>query len=149
MKLLITTPTATVAAVDGVRHVRAEDETGAFGIMEGHADFLTVLPISVVTWDYGGATEGFALVRGGILTVHHGDLVEIAARGAFSRDELSALGSEAVRELEQDEELEDTSRTSDTRLHLATIRQMQRVLQAARGGDSRRSPPAERPGGAQ
>ena len=31
-------------------HLRAEDDTGAFGILPGHADFLTVLAVSVVTW---------------------------------------------------------------------------------------------------
>lgn len=134
MKLVVTTPTAISADVDGVRHVRAEDETGAFGIMEGHADFLTVLPVSVVTWDCGGDAEGFVLVRGGVLTVRGGNRVEIAARGALSRDDLSGLGRDAIEELEHADEIEDISRTSDTRLHLATMRQVQRVLRAGRGG---------------
>jgi F-type H+-transporting ATPase subunit epsilon len=135
MRLVVTTPTAIVAEVDDVQHVRAEDETGAFGIMAGHADLLTVLPVSVVTWDCGdGEGEGFVLIRGGILTVHGGDLVEIAARGAFGRESLAGLGQDAVRELERADEEEDESRTSDTRLHLAAMRQVQRVLQAARGG---------------
>ncbi|MCU4651464.1 F0F1 ATP synthase subunit epsilon [Roseibacterium sp. SDUM158016] len=128
----MSTPTAIVADVRDVRHVRAEDETGAFGIMEGHADFLTVLPVSVLTWDCGDASEGFVLVRGGILTVHDGALVEIAARGAFSRDDLASLGEEAIRDLERADEMEDISRISDTRLHLATMRQIERVLEAGR-----------------
>jgi F-type H+-transporting ATPase subunit epsilon len=147
MRLVVSTPTAIVAEVDNVRHIRAEDETGAFGIMPGHADFLTVLPISVVTWDYGGASEGFVLVRGGVLTVHDGTLVEIAARGAFGRDDLASLGRDAIRALEQADEMEDISRTSDTRLHLATMRQIERVLQAGRGDGS--ALPSLRPVGAE
>jgi F-type H+-transporting ATPase subunit epsilon len=134
MRLVVTTPTAIVADVDGVRHLRAEDETGAFGIMPGHADFLTVLPVSVVMWDCGAGAEGFVLVRGGILTVHVGELVEIAARGAFSRADLADLDRDAIEQLQQADEMEDISRTSDTRLHLATMRQVQRVLETARGG---------------
>jgi hypothetical protein len=58
MRLVVSTPTAIVVDVDRVRHVRAEDETGAFGIMAGHADFLTVLPISVLTWECSGGGGG-------------------------------------------------------------------------------------------
>ncbi len=51
MKLIVTTPSAVVVEADSVHHVRAEDETGAFGILPDHADFLTVLAISVITWE--------------------------------------------------------------------------------------------------
>ncbi len=50
MKLTVTTPLAIVVEADDVAHLRAEDETGAFGILPGHADFLTALAISVVSW---------------------------------------------------------------------------------------------------
>ena len=43
MKLTIVTPLAVIIETDGVVHLRAEDETGAFGILSGHADFLTAL----------------------------------------------------------------------------------------------------------
>jgi F-type H+-transporting ATPase subunit epsilon len=145
MRLVVSTPTAIVTDVDHVRHIRAEDETGAFGIMAGHADFLTVLPISVVTWDCGGGAEGFVLVRGGVLSVHGDAIVEIAARGAFSHDELALLGRDAIRDLERADEMEDISRTADTRLHLATMRQIERVLQA--GGGSSSALPSLQPSG--
>ena len=75
-------------------------------------------------------------MRGGVLTVHDGTLVEIAARGAFCRDDLASLGPDAIRDLERADEMEDISRTSDARLHLATMRQIERVLQAGRGDGS-------------
>ena len=48
MRLLITTPTAVVIDDPNVVAVRAEDESGSFGILNGHADFLTALTVSVV-----------------------------------------------------------------------------------------------------
>lgn len=143
MRLVVTTPTAVVTDVRNVRQVRAEDDTGGFGILKGHADFLTVLPVSVVTWESDEAGEGFVLVRGGLLTVHAGELVEIAARGAYSRDDLASLGRDAIAELERRDEEDDVARTSESRLHLATMRQIQRVLESGRGSVS--SPPNLQP----
>jgi F-type H+-transporting ATPase subunit epsilon len=135
MKLVVTTPTALVEEVANLDHLRAEDETGAFGILPGHADFITVLPVSVVTWG-GGGREGFLLVRGGVLRVSGGKLVEIAARGAWREDQLEELGPSALEDLQRADETEDVTRTSDTRLHLATMRQVERVLRAGRDGPS-------------
>ena len=61
MRFTVTTPTAVVEDVDDIRHIRAEDESGAFGILPGHADFVTVLPVSVVMWRAGDGREGFVL----------------------------------------------------------------------------------------
>jgi F-type H+-transporting ATPase subunit epsilon len=132
MNLMVTTPTAIVAEVDGIRHIRAEDRTGAFGIAPGHADFVTLLPVSVVSWRANGGEEGFVLVRGGVLTVQGGEHVEIAARGAYREEDLAELGDRAIEELRKADEEEDVTRTVDTRLHLATMRQIERVLQAGR-----------------
>ena len=63
MKLRITLPTAVVAEFDDVLHVRAEDASGAFGILPRHADFLTVLATSVVSWRHADGTEGHCAVR--------------------------------------------------------------------------------------
>ena len=50
MRLLITTPTAVVIDDPDVVAVRAEDESGGFGILKGHADLLTALTVSIVSW---------------------------------------------------------------------------------------------------
>ena len=50
MRLLITTPTAVIVDEQHVVAVRAEDESGSFGILNGHADYLTALTVSVVSW---------------------------------------------------------------------------------------------------
>lgn len=139
MRLVVATPTSIVADVDGIRHVRAEDRTGAFGIAPGHADFLTLLPVSVVSWRGEDGAEGYALVRGGVLSVHDGDLVEVAARGAYREEDLAQLGDTALEQLRRADESEDETRTTDTRLHLATMRQIERLLRAGAAG--RKVPP--------
>jgi F-type H+-transporting ATPase subunit epsilon len=136
MRLTVSTPTTVVEDIDRVRHVRAEDETGAFGILPGHTDFVTVLPVSVVTWRAEDGREGFVLVRQGVMTVRDGQRVEIAARGGYRGDELPTLGSRVLEELRVSEDVEDVERTSHAMLHLATIRQIEKVLRAERGTDT-------------
>ena len=83
MNLTVTTPLAIVAEADDVAHLRAEDETGAFGILSGHADFLTALAVSVVTWRDRRGTEHHVAVRGGMLEVLSQDYIHTArAKGA-------------------------------------------------------------------
>jgi F-type H+-transporting ATPase subunit epsilon len=53
VRLTVTTPLAIIVEAGDVAHLRAEDETGAFGILSGHADFLTALAVSVVSWRDG------------------------------------------------------------------------------------------------
>lgn len=130
MRLLVTTPTSVVADVQDLRHVRAEDETGAFGVLPGHADFITVLEVSVITWRTSNGDEHHAAVRGGVLTVRNGDLVEVATREAVGEDTLARLGRAVLDRFREEAHAEEESRVSATRLHLAAIRQLQRYLES-------------------
>ncbi len=132
MRLLVTTPTALVVEARDVAHVRAEDDTGAFGIEPRHARFLTTLPISVLSWRDAEAAEHHVAVRGGVLIVEDGD-VEVATRQAIRDDDLDSLAVKVEQAFLQDTETEETARTAAHRLHLATMRQIQRVVDAARG----------------
>ncbi len=69
MKLKIVTPLAVAVAEDGVTALRAEDARGSFGILPGHADFLTRLVISVVSWSRADGTRHYCAVRQGMLSV--------------------------------------------------------------------------------
>lgn len=60
--------------------------------------------------------------------------MEIAARGACHGDDLAELSEEAIAELGRRDMSEISARTSETRLHLATMRQIVRVLQCASQG---------------
>ncbi|MFX7784697.1 hypothetical protein ABTJ92_20970, partial [Acinetobacter baumannii] len=79
-----------------VVHVRAEDDTGAFGILRGHADFLTALAISVLSWRDEGGGEHHIAVRGGMLAVHGGNAITIATREAVAEDDLHRLETEVL-----------------------------------------------------
>jgi len=132
MRLLVTTPMSVILDRDDVQYVRAEDETGAFGILKGHADFMTVLSISVIAWRDVAETEHYVAVRGGVLTVRDGELIEVATRDAVGEESLRKLDQSILSRFREDAEAEEQSRISATRLHLAAIRQIQRYLQAER-----------------
>jgi len=132
MRLVVTTPMSIAVEAENVRHIRAEDETGAFGILPGHADFITVLTISVITWRNHAGEEHHVAVRGGVLTVQDGNAVEVATREAVGEETLRRLGRAVLEKFQEEEEGEEASRVSATRLHLAAIRQLQRYLQSTR-----------------
>jgi len=128
MRLLVTTPMLVIVEVQDVQHVRAEDSTGAFGILPGHTDFLTVLSVSVVTWKDREGMEHHIAVRGGVLTVRDGDLVEIATPEAVSNDKMSELVQSVLERFSDQERAEEQSRLSSAQLNLAAIRQLQRYI---------------------
>jgi F-type H+-transporting ATPase subunit epsilon len=140
MKLIVTTPLAVVVDASEVAEVRAEDETGAFGVRPGHADFVTALTISVITWRDQLARERHVAVAGGVLSVRDGDRVEVATRAAVDEETLSKLGVAVVERLRGEAAEEMESRSSATRLHLAALRQIQRYLEARQRPGSQGAP---------
>lgn len=128
MKLTVTTPLAIVTEADDVAHLRAEDDTGAFGILGGHADFLTALSTSVVSWRDQRGAEHHIAVRGGMLAVNGGDTIAIATREAVADDDLHRLEAEVLAGFRRRNEEEATARTDAQRLYLAAIRQICRFL---------------------
>ena len=140
MRLVITTPVAVVADLEDIRHVRAEDDTGAFGILPRHTNFLTALTISVVSWRDSAGAEGHVAVRGGVLRVTNGDLVEIATREAVTGDDLETLENEVVRGFREDAESEKLARSAAAKLELAAIRHIRDFLYPGEGAH-RTAPP--------
>jgi F-type H+-transporting ATPase subunit epsilon len=113
-------------------HVRAEDETGAFGILPGHADFLTALAVSVVTWRDQRGMEHYIAVRGGMLEVRGGNTVVIAAREAVCSDDLHQLETEVLIAFRRSTEEDQAARMDAQRLYLAAIRQICQYLRPER-----------------
>jgi F-type H+-transporting ATPase subunit epsilon len=124
MNLTVTTPLAVVTKAENVAHVRAEDDTGAFGILRGHADFLTALAISVVSWRDDRGAEHHIAVRGGMLAVSGGDTITVATREAVADDDLHRLETEVLASFQRRSEEEITARTDAQRLYLAAIRRI-------------------------
>jgi len=132
MRLLITTPAAVVTDESDVMSVRAEDETGSFGILQGHADFLTVLSVSVVAWRRGDGSQRYCAVRHGVLRVNGGSEVAIASRDAIAGDDLVRLEQVVMGQLRAELETERRARTESLQLQMKAIRQIVRYLRPER-----------------
>jgi len=133
LRLLVTTPMEIALDRDDAVHIRAEDDTGTFGILHGHADFLTALSTSVITWRDAAGTEHYVAVRGGILSVRDGHTVEVATREALTGDDLVALEQEVLSRFHEEAGVEETSRAEARRLQIAAIRQICRYLRPQAG----------------
>jgi F-type H+-transporting ATPase subunit epsilon len=128
LTLRVTTPLAVTVDETGVTSIRAEDASGCFGILPGHADFLTVLGASVLRWHVADARWHYCALRGGILRIGGGSRVEIACREAVRGDDLAAL--EALIE-ERNADRDDAvrrARAEQTRLHANAIRGLMQRL---------------------
>ena len=130
MKLTVSTPLAIVVDQADVAHVRAEDATGAFGILPGHADFLTVLTLSVLSWRDGAGALHHVAVRGGVLDVRHGQTIAVATREAVADDDLARLESEVLAGFLRRQDEERAAHIDTQRLYLSAIR---RICQSLRG----------------
>ncbi len=126
MRLVITTPVAVITDLNDVVHVRAEDETGSFGILRHHSDFLTALAVSVVSWRLASGREGHCAVRGGVLSVSGGNSVAIATRQAVVGDDLNQLADKVVAELRRSAEQEEAAWTHSARMRLRVLRELSR-----------------------
>jgi F-type H+-transporting ATPase subunit epsilon len=124
MRLRITTPLTVVVDEDGILALRAEDATGSFGILPRHADFLSSLVVSVVSWQSGNETRHYCAVRGGVLFVNAGRDIAIATREAVTGDDLATLDQTILGRFCVDIETERTERVESTRLQLNAIRQI-------------------------
>lgn len=133
MILDITTPFDTVLRADDAVHVRAEDSSGAFGILQGHADFLTVLAVSVLTWMDGSGHEHYLAIRGGVLSVRGGGLVTITTPEAVAGDDLHRLETDVLTRFHRHLDEERAAHAAAQRLHLAAIRQIMRLLRPESG----------------
>jgi F-type H+-transporting ATPase subunit epsilon len=128
MRLLITTPVAIVVDQPDVISVRAEDESGGFGILPGHADFLTALTLSVVSWRGAGGHQRFCAVRYGLLSAHQGKEVAIATREAVTGNDLQHLEQVVLAEFRRASEAERVARTESLKLQMRAIRQILQYL---------------------
>jgi len=142
LHLTITTPMDVLVDEPAAVSVRAEDESGGFGILPGHTDFLTVLPASVVRWrgpDGGrdGGRDGgwhFCALRAGLLTLSDGKRIAIACREGILGDDLGALEAEVAALRREDADAGRRARVEQTRMHASAVRQLMHFLRPDRPG---------------
>lgn len=127
MRLLVTTPMGVVVDSANVTALRAEDASGGFGILDGHADFLTVLVFSILRWRGDGA-EHFCAVRQGVLRVAGGRDVMVATRQAVLGDYLQHLEGAVLTEFRAQAETEQVDRADAIRREMAAIQHIIRYL---------------------
>jgi F-type H+-transporting ATPase subunit epsilon len=136
MRLRVATPNAVVLDVSDVRHVRAEDETGAFGIQPGHADFVTPLVLSVISFRCADGQEQHVAVRAGVLRVRAGSSVEVATREAVVGDDLDRLQHAVLTRFRARSEQDAKARTRAAQLNVAVVRHLYRYVRASRDGQA-------------
>ena len=139
LHLTITTPDEVLVDAPAVRAVRAEDESGGFGLLPGHADFLTVLPASVVRWRDLSDTRRYCVVRAGVLVVSDGSRVQIACRQCMVGDDIDALEAEIADARAAESDADKRARVEQMRLHAHAVRQLMRYLRP--GSDGQASSP--------
>jgi F-type H+-transporting ATPase subunit epsilon len=133
LHLTIATPASLLVDTDDVRSLRAEDMSGAFGVLPGHADLLTVLPPFVVRWTRSGEATRYCALSDGVLTVSGGDRVAIACRQGTVGDDLAALEAAVAAERSAELDADRRARVEQTRLHARALRQLMRYLRPGAG----------------
>ncbi|MDO5706513.1 MAG: F0F1 ATP synthase subunit epsilon [Paracoccus sp. (in: a-proteobacteria)] len=134
LTLIIATPLHIAVQDDAVASLRAEDASGGFGILPGHADFLTVMDAGVLRWRGAGGSWRFAALRGAVLTVTDGQRVDIACREAILGEDLAGLQARVAATRAEQADAGRRARAQDAHLHARAIRRLMRQL--AGGGDT-------------
>lgn len=119
-----------------VQAIRAEDASGHFGLRPGHADFLTVLPVSVLSWRSAAAAPDdwrHCALRGGVLTVQAGQ-VRVATREAILGQSLAQLEAQVLAELRHHHQRDEAARRDARALEARTLTELLRYLRPLRGG---------------
>ena len=128
LHLTVTTPAQILVKSDDVVAVRAEDQSGSFGILPGHADLLTALAPSVVRWRTADGATHFCAVRGGVFTVSAGHNVAVACREGVLGNSLEELEAKVRAVRAQQTEADRKARVEQVRMHALAVRQLLRYL---------------------
>jgi len=147
LHLVISTPLEVLVDDGEVAAVRAEDDSGGFGILPGHVDLLTMLPASVVRWRGADNALHFCALRAGLLTVRGGNRVAIACREGILGDEIHGLEAKVAALREAQIDADRRARVEETRLHARALRQIIRTLRPRRPGGLEHPPSIAPDGG--
>lgn len=143
LHLSIATPAAVLFDGDAIAALRAEDESGSFGILPGHAAFLTVLRPTVLRWHGSDGVMHFCAVEEGVLQVIDGRHVTVACRDGLLGESLEALEAEVHAARARQLDAQRRARAEQTRLHAQAVRQLLRYLRPVPASGPRPVGPAE------
>ena len=128
MKLTITSPFGIIVDNEDILSLRAEDATGSFGILPLHADFMTILGISVLSWQDVQKKTFYCAVNNGIFAVARKGNISIATREAVIGDDLADLKQRVLGEFSIASDLESKTRLTQERFQSEAIRRIQDYL---------------------
>ncbi|WP_028028446.1 F0F1 ATP synthase subunit epsilon [Gemmobacter nectariphilus] len=134
LSLTITTPLSIALRQEGIASLRGEDASGGFGILPGHADFVTVIDAGVLRWRGADGPWQYGAVRGGVLSVLGGTAVAVACREAILGDDLPGLQARIAQARQDSTDAGRQQRSRSARLHSRAIRRLMQDL--ASGGDT-------------
>lgn len=134
LHLTVTTPMQVLADDASVRSVRAEDESGGFGILPGHTDFLTALPASVLRWQSGDGRAHYCALRAGLMSVTDGTTVAVACREGILGEDLETLEADLATLRAEEADADRRARVEQMRLHAGAARQLMRYLRPGASG---------------
>lgn len=120
MRLTVITPACVLVDQADVAAIRAEDASGQFGILPQHADFLTTLTVSVLSWRGADGATTYAALRGGVLTVERGE-VRVTTPEAVLASSLDSLAADTLDRLARDQ-------AAEQRTHQVVARCEQQIL---------------------
>jgi F-type H+-transporting ATPase subunit epsilon len=128
LRVTIATPSGLLVDSPDVAAFRAEDATGSFGILPGHADFLSVLVPCVLRWRTMGGERRFCAVSGAVLRVVNGRRISIACRDGELGDALETLEARVRNVREARLDAARRARVEQIRVNALAIRQILKYL---------------------
>jgi len=128
MKLTITTPFGIIIDNENILSLRAEDATGSFGILSLHADFMTILGVSVLSWQDMQRKTIYCAVNNGIFVVSGGKQISIATREAVVGQDLDDLKQRVLGKFAIENTRESKTRLAHERLQAQAIQRIQDFL---------------------
>ncbi|MDG0024399.1 F0F1 ATP synthase subunit epsilon [Trinickia sp. Y13] len=138
LRLTLATPSEMLVDSADIVALRAEDATGSFGILPGHADFLTVLAPCVLRWRTADGRRRYCAVSGGVLRVADGARVSIACREAELGEALDTLETQVRETRAARADAARKARVEQTRLNAHAIRQILKYLRPGPANDAGR-----------
>lgn len=126
--LIVSTPYSVLVDEPDVKSIRADDDSGGFGIWPGHADLLTVTQDTVVRWRLANGEFRYCAVRSGVLMSLGGAVVRIACREGVCGDDLDLL-QQVVKQYRLNKiDLARDANVNQLRLHTQAMRQIMYLL---------------------
>ncbi len=128
LHLIIATPACVLLDDTQVTSVRAEDETGGFGILPGHAGFRTMLTPSLIRWRGLDAVEHYCAIEEGVLRVADGQRVNVVCREGVLGDAIPELEARVRASRQKQIDAARQARTEQTGVQARAVRQLLRYL---------------------